>query len=204
MADTASTGFRYFKSLSGNPAAPTPIRVKIANSTTLRLRDAVRVNTSGLLVTAGTGNPVGGILVGFVDEKGINPFSHGYGSRTGSTLSGDDQLTTSSTNSTRADYIEGLVIIDPAGDILWLNDADDSLAQTNLLQHFDVDSSSRQITVSTASDANGQFQLVEWDPEGVSNVYGNPTAADASKGAFRIAENQFGSGIDSATAKTAA
>ena len=203
MAYTASTGFRYWKSLNANGAEPAPQRFRIANSTTLRIGDLVRVNTSGFLVGAGVGNPVAGVLKGFVDQKGINPFSLGY-SGAGVTLTGDDTLATASDNTTRAQYITGEVYVDVAGTSLWLNDADASQAQTNVFQYFDVDSNNRQVTQSTASDANGQLQLIEWDPKGTSNEPDNPEAADASQGAYRIAENQFGVGIDSATAKNAA
>lgn len=204
MAYTAGTGFRYWKSLSGNMAAPTPLPFRIANSTTLRVGDAVRVNTAGFLVTAGVGAAIAGVLQGFADENSINPFSLGYGSRTGSTLTGDDTLATSSTNQTRADYVVGLVIIDPVGDILWQNDADADQALTNLFQFFDSDSTGRQITQSTAGDANGQWQLILWDPRGISFEPNNPVAADASQGAYRINENQFSGGLDSATAKNVA
>ena len=204
MAYTAGTGFRYWKSLSGAMTAPVPTPIRIGNSVTLRIGDLVRVNTAGFVVGAGVGGAVAGVIVGFIDEKGTNPFSLGYGTRTGSTLTGDDTLATSSSNQTRNDYINAEVILDVAGDLLWLNDADADQAQTNVFQFFDVDSNNRQVTQSTASDANGQLQLILWDPQGVSNVPGNPAAADASKGAYRIAENQFGIGIDTATAKNAA
>lgn len=203
MAYTASTGFRYWKSLNAAGEIPAPQRFRIANSTTLRIGDLVRVNTAGFLVGAGVGNPVAGVLKGFVDQRGINPFSLGY-SGAGVTLTGDDTLATASDNTTRSQYITGEVWVDVSGNALWLNDADSDLAQTNVFQFFDVDSNNRQVTQSTFSDANGQLQLIEWDPQGTSNEPDNPVAADASKGAFRIAENQFGIGIDSATAKNAA
>lgn len=205
MAYTANTGFRFIRDMRGNTSAPSPFRIRIANSTTLRVGDLVRVNTSGFVVGAGVGNPVGGVLVGFVDLNGINPFSLGY--NTGGpaiTLTGDDTLATSSTNQTRAAYILAEVILDPAGDILWRNKADASQAQTNLLQYFDVDSNNRQVTQSTASDANGQLQLMVIDPEGTTVEPNNPAAADATIGLYRIAENQFGLSLDSATAKVAA
>ena len=204
MAYTASTGFRFWKSLSGNKSAPDPLPFRIANSTTLRIGDTVRVNTAGFLVASGDTAPLAGILMGFADENGINPFSLGYGSRTGSTLTGDDTLGTSSTNQTRADYIVGMVAIDPAGEYLWLNDASADLALTNVLQFFDTSGSGRQIDQASNSDANGQFQLILWDPKGTSFEPNNPVTADASMGAFRINENQFSGGIDSATAKNAA
>lgn len=200
MAKTTNTGFSYYKSLSGNTAAPTSIPVKIANSTTLRLGDAVRINTGGFVVGAGVGNPVGGIIVGLEDDKGINPFSLGYDTTGPSvTLSGDDTIATSSSNQTSAQYMVARVVMDPIGDCLWLNKTDSALAQTNLLQFFDVDSANRQITVGGASDANGQFQLFILDPESTGGA-----AADTTKGVFRINENQFGNALDSATAKVAA
>lgn len=198
MAYTANTGFRYFKSLSGNTAAPTPVPIKLANSTTLRIGDVVRVNTSGLLVTNGASGVAAGVLVGLTDENGINPFGHGIENHYGVTLTGDDTLTTASDNSTRAHYIEGMVIIDPAGDCIWLNKADGALTQTNLFQFFDIDASSRQIAASSASDTNGVFQLIFLDPE----ASGGQTA-DSTKGGFRLVENQLGLGIDSGTAKVA-
>lgn len=195
MALTANTGFRYLRSLGGNTAAPTPVQIRIANSTTLRVGDIVRVNTSGLLVTNGATAPAAGVLVGFVDMNGINPWSLGY-SGAGVTLTGDDTLATASDNSTRAQYIMGQVILDPAGDLLWLNKSDASLAQTNLFQYCDLDSNSRQAVTSSPSDATGVLQLIVLDPEASGGA-----TADATKGAFRITRNQFGLLVDSATAK---
>lgn len=198
MAYTAGTGFRFYKSLSGNMAAPTPVPIRIANSTTLRIGDVVRVNTSGLLAAAGTTNPAAGVLVGFVDPDGINPFSLGY-SKAGVTKTGDDTLATSSTNSTRADYILGEVILDPAGDLLWLNDTDTALTQVDLFTFADSDSNARQLVTSALSDANGQFQIIMLDPEATGGA-----TADTTKVAARLVRNQFGLLIDNATAKNAA
>ena len=204
MAYTASSGFRFYRTLSGAEKAH-PIPYRIANSTTLRVGDLVRLNTAGFLVASGDTGAVAGVLEGFVNKDGINPFSLGFSTASGATLTGDDTLGTASDNQTATDdYIEGLITLDPSGDILWLNDADAALAQTNLFQYFDSTDSGRQVAVSGASDANGQLQLILWDPQGSSNVPANPASADASKGAFRIAENQFGQGLDSATAKVAA
>lgn len=204
MAYTASSGFRFYRTLSGADK-PHPLPFRIANSTTLRVGDLVRVNNAGFLVASGDTGAVAGVLEGFVNKDGINPFSLGFSTASGATLTGDDTLATASDNQTATDdYIQGLVVVDPAGDVLWLNDADGDLAQTNVFQYFDSTSSGRTVSQSSASDANGQLQLILWDPQGTSNVPANPTTADASKGAFRIAENQFGLGLDSATAKVAA
>lgn len=204
MAYTASSGFRFYRTLSGADK-PHPIPLKIANSTTLRVGDLVRVNTAGFVVASGDTGALAGVLEGFVNKDGINPFSLGFSTASGATMTGDDTLATASDNQTATDdYIQALVTLDPSGDVLWLNDADSDLAQTNVFQYFDSTGSGRQVSVSSASDANGQLQLIFWDPQGTSNVPANPTTADASKGAFRIAENQFGLGLDSATAKVAA
>lgn len=203
MAYTAGTGFRFWRSLSGAQHAPQPVPVKIANSTTLRIGDIVRVNTAGLLVANGATAPAAGVLVGFADQNGITPFSLGY-NKGGVTLTGDDTLATSATNSTRTDFIVGMVIVDVSGDILWLSDSDTTLAQTNLFQYCDLDSNSRQAVMSAPSDATGVLQLMVIDPEGTTLEPNNPATADASKGAFRIARNQYGVLVDSATAKLSA
>lgn len=150
------------------------------------------------MVACATGEVVGGVCVGLTDENGINILGQGVANDTGSTLTGDDTVASSSTNTTRANYVKAAVVLDVQGDILWLNDADGDLAQTRLFQMFDVDSG-RQVTLSSGSDANGQVQLIRLDPQATGGA-----TADASKGLFRINENQFSMGIDSATAKNAA
>ena len=204
MAQTAASGFRFYRTISG-AAKASPLPFRIANSTTLRVGDTVRLNTAGFLVASGDTGVLLGVLDGFANKDGINPFSLGFPTASGATLTGDDTLATASDNQTATDdYIEALVIVDPSGNVLWLNDASADLAQTNVLQFFDTTGSGRQIDQASALDTNGQFQLILWDPKGASNVPANPTAADASFGAFRINENQFSAGIDSATAKNAA
>lgn len=198
MAYTASTGFRYYGSISGMTTTPVPMLIRVGNSQTIRIGDLVRVNTGGFVVACATGEVVGGVCVGLTDENGINVLGQGITNDTGSTLTGDDTVATSATNQTRANYVQAAVIMDVVGDVLWLNDADADLAQSNLFQFFDV-ASGRQVTQGSASDANGQVQLVRLDPEATGGA-----TANASKGLFRINENQFSRGVDSATAKNAA
>lgn len=195
-----STGFYRYKNLSGTDAAST-IDVRVANSVTLDLGDAVRVNTSGFLDTADAGETVAGILQGFKvitagNVDGVNPFSLGA-DVTGLTLTDDYRIAVSASNQTRTDaYLVGVVEIDPAGSILYYNDADEDLDATDDFAYFDVVSGSEgQIDASTVSNANGQFQLVSRDPDNDGN---------ASKGLFRINESQFTAGLDTATAKRAA
>lgn len=186
--------------MNGNDAPPIPLRITIANSTSLRVGDVVRVNTAGFVVASGATGLAAGVVQGFVDETGINPFSLGY--KTGNpsvTLTGDDGITTSSSNQTAAHYMQAEVILDPAGVLLFLNKTDGTLTQSNLFQYFPVDSNSRQIATGSASDANGTFQLIALDPESTGGA-----TADGTKGAFRLAGNQYGNLADNATAKIVA
>lgn len=194
MAKSATTGFSFRKSLSGLEH-PASIDILLAASATVKIGDIVRVNNAGLLVRCATTEVGAGILVGIVDRFGTSVFSPRAQGTSGATLTPDDQVATSSTNvSDTTRNLKGQVILDPAGVCLFYNDADDTLAQTNLFQYFDV-ANGNQVTVGGASDSNGQVQLIEIDPDG---------DADASKGLFRLAENQFGLTVDSGTAKVAA
>lgn len=199
MAYTANTGLRYDRTINANGADPLPYPILVANTTSLRIGDAVRVNTSGFVVTAGAGNPIGGVCVGFVDNNGINVLGFGVSNTTGCTVTSDDAITTASDNQTRASAVYAQVVLDMSGQILWLNKADGALSQTNLFQYFDLDSNSRQVATGGASDANGQMQLILLDP-----LSSGGAAADTTMGAFRVNENQFGMALDTATAKVAA
>jgi hypothetical protein len=178
MARTNSKYFEYSKNLSGIPSAPTPVKVKIANSTTLKVGQMVRVNTSGFAVAAGVGNAILGQLVGLIDNDGTPVNSYGYNGATGHTLSGDDTVVTASDNQSRAVavYAEIVVATEP---IIFKNTASAALAQTNLFQLFDLASTSDQVDQGTASDTSGQMQLIELDPDNTSIGY------------FRVAESQL-------------
>jgi hypothetical protein len=172
--------------------------IKVANSTTIRIGDLVRVNTGGFVVPAATGEVVAGVCTGFVDENGKNILGQGLTNTTGHTPTGDDTVATASNNQTRASFVQAQVVIDVSGQILWKNKADSALAQTNLFQFFDV-ASGRQVTVGSAGDANGQVQLIQLDPDATGGA-----SADTTMGLFRLNETQFNAGVDTATAKIAA
>jgi hypothetical protein len=194
MAKTAATGFYPRKHLYGTEHAAT-IDTLLAASATVKIGDLVRVNTSGYLVRAETGTCFAGVLVGIVDQNGVNVFSPRASGTTGATLSPDDTIVTASTNvSDATKQLKGQVIIDPAGATLFYNNADTALAQTNLFQFFDAAAGS-QVTTGSASDANGQVQLMQIDPDGDGTT---------TKGLFRFNETQFNAGLDTATAKNAA
>lgn len=194
MARTNSKYFEYRKNLLGATGAPTPVKVLAANSTTLKIGQAARVNTSGLAVPAGVGNPPLGIITGLIDNNNIPVDSFAYTGATGHSNSGDDTVTTASDNTTRALAVYAEITVGLEA-MLFFNVASAVQAQTNLLQFFDVTSTSDQIDQSTASDSNGQFQLVQLDPDG---------DGDLTKGLYRINESQFNGGQDSGTAKVAA
>ena len=194
MAKTANKGFFLRKSLIGQEA-PSVMDIIIAGSATLTVGGLVRINNAGLVVPCLTTEVVGGVLVGIVDQKGVSAFSPRAQGTSGATITGDDTIVTASDNATNATKnLKAQVIIDPAGCLLYYNDADTTLAQTNLFQFFDVDLGT-QVTVGGASDSNGQVQLMQIDPDG---------DGDVSKGLFRINESQFNAGVDTATAKIAA
>lgn len=199
MALSSGTqGFYYRGSLLGVEASPVNIDVIIDDSATLTVGDAVCIDQDGFLDVVAAGGSVLGILQGVVDRNGINVFETGRATGTdGSTLTGDDTITVSSTNTSDATRnLKGRVALALPGNSKWYNDADGSLAQANLFQFFDTDATGDQIATGTASDANGQFQLIEIDPDG---------DADASKGIFIVNEAQVGpSPLDTATAKIAA
>ena len=199
MAKSASAkGFDYRGSLIGVDASPVNLDILIDDSATLTLGDAVRIDADGNLDVVAAGEVILGILQGIVDQSGINVFETGRAGNTdGSTLSGDDTITVSSTNSSASDRkLQGRVALTNSYNSKWYNDSNGTLARTNLFQFFDTVAGGDQIDQASASDANGQFQLIEIDPDG---------DADASKGIFVVNEHQLGaSALDTATTKVAA
>jgi len=195
MARTNSNYFDYRKNLLGAVGSPTPLKILIANSTTLKYGQMVRVNTSGFVVAAGVGNAILGYVSGFIDNSGVpvNGFQYDV-SKTGHTNSGDDTVVTASDNQSRAKAVFAEVVV-PTEGVLLYNDASADLAQTNLMQLFDLTSSSDQVDQGTASDTSGQMQLVQLDPD---------NDGDASKGLFRVSEPQLLGHVGNSTAVVAA
>lgn len=194
---SGAKGFDYRGSLVGVDSSPVYVDVIIDDSATLTLGDSVIVDADGFLDVNGAGGPILGILAGVVDQDGINVFQVGRaGGVDGSTLSGDDTITVSSTNTSDGTRkLKGRVHL-PVGHAKFYNDSNGSLAQANLFQFFDTVSGGDQIDQGTASDANGTFQLIEIDPDG---------DGDASKGIFIVNEMQLGpQNVDTGTAKIAA
>lgn len=191
MAKTNSRTFDYSKNLAGVPSTPTPVKVKIANSTTIKIGQMARVNSSGFAVPAGAANPVLGRVAGLIDNNGtpVNAFQFDS-TKTGHTNSGDDTVVTASDNQTRSQSVFAEIEVGLES-VLFYNDANGDLAQTNLFQLFDLVSTSDQVDQGTASDTSGQMQLIQLDPD---------NDGDASKGLFRVAEPQLLGHVGNATA----
>lgn len=160
--------FSYRKSLVSKDE-PTLLYFIIDNSDAITIGDAIMINTDGHAVVATATEEVAGIAVTVVDKNGAKvAFDSGS----------VNTWTVATDNETSAKKQVGIVV---SKDALFSNDADDDLAVSNLLMFFDLTSES-QISVSSASDTSGQFQLISLDPDG---------DGDASKGLFKISESQF-------------
>lgn len=191
MAVSSSTvkGFTPTRSLSGKDI-PNSLPFLIENSATLTIGDAVRLDTNGCIKRCAAGDPaVLGIVQDFKDSTGqVSPFSPRIPSAaiTGATLTPDDTLATASDNRTNTTkQLKADVILDVEGAILFRNVASAALIQANIGQFFNLTSTnSGQIDQATASNTNGQFQLVSLDPDGDGNT---------SKGLFRIVQQQLAS-----------
>jgi hypothetical protein len=181
-SSTSVYGFEFRQSLIGleHPAVQEFI---LDDSATFTLGDMVRIDTDGLLVVNGVGNTILGLLVGIVDQNGINVFSPRAQGVAGATLTPDDTIATSSTNSSDGTRkLKGQVIVDPAGTNLYYNDTNGDLTQSMVGAAFDLTSAGDRIDQGTPTDATAQMQLLEIDPDG---------DGDASKGLFRIVEEQY-------------
>ena len=154
--------------LSGNTEAHV-FPYLLGNSVSFVLNRFVTI-TSGLLAlcTDSDERPLG-LLIGFVDKNGgVTDFD------SGSTTT----VTTEDDNDTDK-KIKGIIVDDPAA--LYIIDADDDLAQSNVGQYFDLNNA-YQIDVGDAHDSAGAFQLLALDPQDKD---------DASLGLYRIAEHEL-------------
>lgn len=176
MALSSSKQFRLKKSLLSQPV----FDFIIANSQTIRLFQAVRINEAGFIVPVASGEKVDGIVTGLIDRNGMPVGAKRAQGLDGSIVFGDDQITVSSTNQTNDQrYIKAKVFLDPMGYFLWENTADDNLPTTNTFLPYDVGTDAGQITADK-SKTIGQFDLLQRDPDGDGNL---------KKGLFRIIPN---------------
>lgn len=189
VSSTSVRGFILHKDLKGIFPGGSNLEVIIDNSVTLTIGDAVRIDAAGYIKTAATSGCILGIVIGLVDQNGINVFETSRVPATGiagATLVGSDTLTTSSTNTSDGTRnLKAQVLVDPAGYILFRNQANTTatLAQTNIFQFYNL-TTAGQIDSNTGSDTSGQFQLVSLDPDGDGST---------AKGLFRLVQCQLAS-----------
>lgn len=187
VSSTSIKGFSPTKSLIGMDM-PNQLLFILENSVTVTVGDAVRLDTNGYLKRCASSDPaLIGILAGIVDQTGNQSVFNPRIATTaiaGATLTYDDTLATSSTNTSDGTRkLSGYVLMDPSGAVLYRNVASAAMTQTNVGQFFNVTSTnSGQIDFATASDTSGQFQLLSLDPDNDGNT---------SKGLFRIVQNQM-------------
>lgn len=182
VSSTSVRGFKRRKSLNGLEH-PAVLEFLLDDSATFTIGDMVRLDSDGLLTVNGAGNTILGVLVGIVDRNGMNVFSPRAQGVDGATLTPDDTIATSSTNSTNAARgLKGQVELDFGGENLYYNDANGDFTQTHVGACFDLTASGDQVDQGTATDGSAQVQLLQIDPDG---------DGDASKGLFRIVEEQY-------------
>jgi len=139
MARSATTGFFLRGSVYGQDPAASRDYI-MANSVTVKIGDALVMNDAGFVRRSAAGEPVLGVCTGIVDRNGTNLFTPQASGTDGSTLTEDDQVAVSSTNQSDATRnLKAQVQLDPAGVLLYYNDADGDLAATNDLQGWRLD-----------------------------------------------------------------
>lgn len=157
-------GFSFRKQLDGTNEY-TLLEIGATNSVVYQKGDLIRVNASGTASLVTAGDLVLGVLESVVDANGkaITPDS-------GTT----DTWTMTSSTTNKVQYIPALQ------QYLFYNDADDTLAATNLFQYFNVNDEN-DVDVAGSSDSTlSTVRLIELDPDG---------DGDASKGLFQIVES---------------
>jgi len=186
MAVQSKYGFVYKKDLTPGIETPATLTVGIGNSINLVIGDAVQL-TSGYLDGCPVDAAMLGILVGIVTENGENIFkskaSHG------ATLVGDNEVTTSASN-TSTYHVKGQVIIDDMA--LFLAYSDTALAATDIGLYFPGKVNDDTFVDGVADSGSGawsvgtqQFQCIER----VTTLEDGSTSTTA--GLFRIARSQI-------------
>lgn len=171
--------FNYRGQLSGGKENPVTLQVGIANSQTVTVGDAVKLqalSSGGGILPATAGSKIFGIVVGITDQYGIDLDNTSPSNFDGTWTSGTKAYAAASNNMTNK-LVKAKVIVDENS--LWYNDAAGDLVVADEFKYFDI-TSATQIADQNGNDTAGAFLLVRRDPDG---------DADASKGLFKIAES---------------
>lgn len=173
-------GFEYRGQLNG-AENPVTISVPIANSQTITIGDAAKLQTfanGGGAMRASAGSKVLGIVVGITNDDGID-LDNANSSTYDGTWTSSSQTYTAAADNMSDKKVKAIIV--PDKNALWYNDAAGDLAAADLLKFFDL-ADQDQIADQDGSDSAGAFQLIKRDPDG---------DGDASKGIWKIAETQL-------------
>ena len=173
-------GFQYRGQLNGSEN-PVTLRVKIANSVTVKVGDALQMeafSSGGGAKRAVAGTEVVGICAGIVDANGIDLDNTNPSNFDGTWTSSSSTYLSSANNVTNK-AVAALVVVDK--EALWYNDTAGDLAVADEFKYFDL-TDQDQIADQNGADNAGAFILVKRDPDG---------DGDASKGIFKIAESEL-------------
>lgn len=164
------SGFKFRKSLDGAQEVA-ELQILAAPSVVFQIGDLIRVNNAGTASLVTAGDLILGVVTGVCDKNGL-PLTPDAG-----TL---DTYTMASDNVSNADKNYKVRYIPALQEYLFFNDADDTLAQTNLFQYFNLNDEN-DVDVSGSSDSTlSSVRLIELDPD---------NDGDASKGLFQIVES---------------
>lgn len=166
--------FAYKGQLNG-AENPVDAHVLIGRSSTVAVGEAVKMealSSGGGVIRATAGSKIMGIVVGIVNEKGID-LDNAPGTYDGTWTSSTKTYASTSDNDTDK-KVKAIVRIDPMS--LWENDSAGDLATADLFKFFDL-TSATQVADQNGHDTAGALRLVEINPD------------DASMGIFHIAES---------------
>jgi hypothetical protein len=173
-------GFEYRGQLNGGDN-PVVLAVKIANSSTVKVGDAVQAEafaSGGGCKRAAAGTEILGVCIAIVDANGIDLDNTSADKFDGTWTTASSTYAASADNMTDK-AIAAKVIVDK--NALWYNDAAGDLAAADELKYFDLDDQD-QVADQNGADNAGALILVKRDPDG---------DGDASKGIFKIAESEL-------------
>jgi hypothetical protein len=164
-------GFKYRGQISG---AQDPIleNLIISSSDTIVVGDAVSIS-AGFIIPATSSTINYGICVGIVSNKGIPLDNVPSSEYDGVWTSSSGTYVATSDNETDK-KVRAVVCPDPYA--LWYNDTSGTLTTAMLKLKFTL-TTAAQISYSTSSATDGDFQLWKLDPD---------EDGDASKGLFRL------------------
>ncbi len=160
---------------------PVTADILIADSQTVSVGDCVKLQTlssGGGAMRATAGVKLLGIVVGIVDDKGID-LDNTNPSNFDGTWTSSSKTYAAASNNTTVKKVRAKVVSDPMS--LWYNDSAGTLVAADEYKYFDL-STYAVVADQDGHDTAGSLLLIKRDPDG---------DADASKGIFKLVENQL-------------